>query len=102
MTAWHGEAGASPAAGPRAVIIAALRSLISRVRAHVGLSHGRPACDRTEREARTAISMPAQHPEHITRELPAAEETWLAAVAADLWPDDEYTEIIEDTRREDR
>lgn len=47
--------------------------------------------------ARTAIGMPARHPERLTAELRRREEEWLAAVAAELWPTDEYAEIIRDT-----
>jgi hypothetical protein len=36
----------------------------------------------------------ARHPESITRELPGAQEEWLAGIAAALWPEDEYVEII--------
>ena len=46
--------------------------------------------------------MPAAHPEKITRELPGGQEEWLAALAAGLWPDEEYTAIITGTRRKDR
>lgn len=56
---------------------------------------------RAERRARKAIAMPARHPERITSELPERDEVWLAALAALLWPDDEYTAIITETRREE-
>ena len=46
--------------------------------------------------------MPAAHPEKITRELPGGQEEWLAALAAALWPDEEYTAIITGTWRKDR
>ena len=62
----------------------------------------RPLSRHRECAARAAIGMPARHPERITRELPAAQEEWLAAACAELWPADEYTHIIADTRREDR
>jgi hypothetical protein len=32
----------------------------------------------------------ACHPEALERELPEPDEEWLAGVAADLWPADEY------------
>jgi hypothetical protein len=32
----------------------------------------------------------ARHPEALEAELPARDEEWLASVAADLWPADEY------------
>ena len=62
---------------------------------------GCPACDKTEREARTLIGMPIRHPERITADLPAGQDEWLAALADELWPDDEYTAIITETRPED-
>jgi len=34
------------------------------------------------------------HPESLTAELPGADEEYLAALAAGLWPADEYTEIV--------
>jgi hypothetical protein len=61
----------------------------------------RAAClplPRTERAARALIGMPARHPERITRELSFGQEEWLAGVAARLWPEDEYAEIIRETR----
>ena len=61
-----------------------------------------PLARRQERAARTAIGMPARHPERIIRELPHRDEEWLAATAACLWPDDEYAEIIRDTRPDSR
>lgn len=57
---------------------------------------------KAERNARKAAGMPARHPERITRELPESHEEWLAALAAELWPADEYAEIIAETRREDQ
>lgn len=33
------------------------------------------------------------YPESMTRELPEAQEEWLAELAAALWPEDEYAEI---------
>ena len=42
--------------------------------------------------------MPARHPERITAELGRRQEEWLAAVAARLWPQDEYAQIVRDTR----
>jgi hypothetical protein len=75
--------------------------LCARLGAHVRGRCGCGGCDRAEREARAAIGMSAAHPERITRELPPGQEDWLAAVAAVLWPDDEYTAIITSTRREE-
>ena len=62
---------------------------------------GCPLCDHAEREARLAIGVPARHPEWVTRELPAAQEEELARLAAELWPDDEYAEVITQLRRQD-
>src|SRR4030088_2028979 len=76
--------------------------LCARLGAHVRGRCGCPVCDTTERDARAAIGMPAAHPEKITRELPGGQEEWLAALAAALWPEEEYTAIITETRREDR
>jgi hypothetical protein len=39
----------------------------------------------------------ARHPERIVRELTHRQEEWLAAVCAQLRPDDEYAEIVKDT-----
>ncbi len=61
-----------------------------------------PRARRREQAARAAIGMPARHPERITRELPAGHEEWLAAACAELWPADEYTQIITDTRRDNQ
>jgi hypothetical protein len=43
-----------------------------------------------EREARAILGMPAGHPEHLTRPLRRAHERRLDALAAELWPNDEY------------
>jgi hypothetical protein len=60
-----------------------------------------PLCNHGERQARAAIGMPARHPERITRELASPLEEWLACVAASLWPDDEYDDIITELRRQE-
>lgn len=57
-----------------------------------------PALPWREAAARQAIGMPARHPERITRGLRRRQEKWLAAVAAELWPADEYARIVRDTR----
>jgi hypothetical protein len=85
-----------------AVMSAALRWLIARIRAYCGFPRECPPCDPAEHAARAAIGMPAGHPEHITRELPGPAEAWLAELCAGLWPDDEYTEIVADAWREDQ
>ena len=62
------------------------------------LAHGcGPLARRRERAARTAIGMPARHPERITAELRRRDEDWLAGLATDLWPEDEYAQIVRDT-----
>jgi len=38
------------------------------------------------------------HPESITADLPAGQDEQLAALASELWPDDEYTAIITEQR----
>jgi hypothetical protein len=76
--------------------------LCARLGAHVRGRCGCPVCDTTERDARAAIGMPAAHPEKITAELPGRQEEWLAALAAALWPGDEYAPIITGTPRKDR
>jgi hypothetical protein len=77
-----------------------------RLLATLGRGHARrcgcPGCDKTEREARTAIGMPIRHPERITADLPAGQDEQLAALADELWPDGEYTTIIIELRRDDR
>jgi len=35
-----------------------------------------------------------RHPEDLTAELPMRDEGWLAVLAGELWPDDEYAEIL--------
>lgn len=75
---------------------ARLRALTARV-ARLARAGG-PAARRRERAGRAAIGMPAGHPERITGELRGGQEEWLAALAARLWPDDEYAQIVRDTR----
>lgn len=58
-----------------------------------------PATHQDELEMRAVLSMPAQHPESLTRELPADQEKYLAGLAAGQWPDDEWTDIIIEIRR---
>jgi hypothetical protein len=60
---------------------------------------GCPLCDRDEREMRAMLGMAALHPELLARELPAAQEEELAALASEAWPDDEWTLIIIEARR---
>jgi hypothetical protein len=58
-----------------------------------------PAAHQDELEMRAVLGMPPQHPESLTRELPAGQEKYLADLAAGQWPDDEWTEIIIEIRR---
>ena len=62
---------------------------------------GCPLCNRDERYARTQMRVPLRHPEWVTRELPAAQEEQLAALADELWPDEGYAEIITELRRQE-
>lgn len=43
-----------------------------------------------EREARDTAGLPWRHPESMNRALRERHEERLAALAAELWPDDEY------------
>ena len=70
--------------------VRALRCLTARLRSR-----------RAERDARRAMALPARHPERITCGLPEGDEEMLAALAAELWPGDEYAQIITETRREE-
>jgi len=70
--------------------------------AHVRGWCGCPFCSKAERDARAAIGMAARHPERITRELPAGQENYLAALADALWPEDEYATIIAELWRKDQ
>jgi hypothetical protein len=68
--------------------------LCAHLGAHVRGRCGCPFCSKAERDARAALGMPARHPERLTRDLPAGQESYLAALADALWPDDEYAAII--------
>jgi hypothetical protein len=46
--------------------------------------------------------MAARHPEQLTLRPGRAEWQQLAARCAELWPHDEYTAIVAETRRKDR
>jgi hypothetical protein len=56
---------------------------------------------RKERIARTAVGMPAGHPELVTRKPGRAEWKQLTAWLTELWPHDEYTAIVAKERRQD-
>jgi hypothetical protein len=83
------------------LVLRALGRLAARLGIHVRAACACPLCDKAERDARQALGMPARHPERITSGLSGGREKWLAAVAADLWPHDEYAEIVIETRKED-
>jgi hypothetical protein len=62
---------------------------------------GQGRISRKERIARAAIGMPANHIELITRSPSRAEWKELTAWLAELWPNDEYTAIVAEARRQD-
>jgi hypothetical protein len=76
------EAGAAARAEGGEVAVKRLRAIWRRIR------HGRgPLVD--------FRGFPtARHPESLDRELPQRDEDWLAEVAAELWPEDEYVEFV--------
>lgn len=76
-----------------------LASLLARLARRHTLRCGCPLCNPGELEQRDVIGMPYRHPESITRELPAGQEEELAAIAAELWPSDEWTSVITEVRR---
>lgn len=55
--------------------------------------HGPTYVGRTERVARAAVGMPAEHPELIAREPGRAEWKQLTRWLAEMWPDD-YIGIV--------
>jgi hypothetical protein len=63
---------------------------------------GQSRISRKERVARAAAGMPAEHPELLTRKPSRAEWKPLAEWLAELWPHDEFTAIVAETRRQDR
>jgi hypothetical protein len=62
---------------------------------------GQGRISRGERIARAAIGMPAEHPELVTRKPSRAEWKLFTAWCTELWPHDEYTAIVAESRRED-
>jgi hypothetical protein len=54
------------------------------------LPGARRAALAAEREARDIAGLPLRHPESMNRALRERYEERLAALAAELWPDDEY------------
>jgi hypothetical protein len=61
---------------------------------------GQGRISRTERIARATVGMPAGHPELITHKPSRAEWKQLTARLAELWPNDEYTAIVAEERRD--
>jgi hypothetical protein len=57
---------------------------------------------RRERIVRSAVGMPALHPELLTRKPGRAEWELLATLCAQLWPHDEYTAIVTEMGWRDR
>jgi hypothetical protein len=54
------------------------------------LPRARRAALAAERQARDVAGLPWRHPEHMDRPLRERYEVRLAALAAELWPNDEY------------
>ncbi|MBO0819353.1 MAG: hypothetical protein J2P26_00730 [Nocardiopsaceae bacterium] len=54
---------------------------------------------RTERIARAALGMPAEHPELLTRKPGRAEWKQLTTWLTEMWRNDEYTAIVAETWR---
>ena len=44
--------------------------------------------------------LPAEHPESMLLELSPGNEAWLAELSTDLWPRDEYAEIMAEDYRD--
>jgi hypothetical protein len=63
---------------------------------------GRGRISRKEHAARAAAGMPAGHPEQLICKPGRAEWKQFAAWLAKLWPNDEYTAIIAEERRQHR
>jgi hypothetical protein len=55
---------------------------------------GKDPADDQARDGIRADGLPAEHPESMVLELSPADEVWLAALSNDLWPADEYQQII--------
>lgn len=105
-----GDEHKDPAAGPeRGVCLMTAccfrRKLVQWSAARPGIPArnlcGCVACDEVEQAIRAKLEMPALHPERIVRKLHGHQEKWLAEVAAEQWPNDEYTAIIANPRGED-
>lgn len=63
---------------------------------------GQGRISRKERLARAALDMPAEHPELVTGKPSRAEWKQLTVWLAEMWPNDEYSEIVTEARRQDR
>lgn len=57
---------------------------------------------RKERIGRTAVGMPARHPELITRKPRRDEWKQVATWLAEMWPNDEYAAIVAQHCRRDK
>jgi hypothetical protein len=55
---------------------------------------GEPGADCQARAGIRADGLPAEHPESMVLELSPADEVGLAALSNDLWPHDEYQQIV--------
>lgn len=51
-----------------------------------------------EMQARALLGVPPHYPESVAAELPEAQEESLAALAASLWPEDQWAGIIQEFR----
>lgn len=60
------------------------------------LPRARRAALAAEREARDVAGLPWRHPEYLDRPLRERYEVRLAALAAELWPEDEYESEFRD------
>lgn len=58
-----------------------------------------PACETTEQQVRASLGMPRLHPERFVVALPDDQEEYLAALAAELWPDGEWMQVADEFRR---
>jgi hypothetical protein len=57
------------------------------------------ATPRRRRRPLVILGLPTpRHPESLERVLPEGDEEWLAELGAELWPFDEYGEIIRELR----
>jgi hypothetical protein len=50
-------------------------------------------------EAGRTDGLPAEHPESMDLELAPADEVWLAMISDELWPCDEYQQIVAEDYR---